>query len=112
MVVWETKIDLCRIIEGVRSSIIAKVIFENAMKASDRVIECPIPAGNHSYVDLLITNKYLPPFPWFLYPSGVGKFFFKCTIKGVLMNKTKYVPLYNYEVYGSGFNSDMFNTSL
>lgn len=112
MSVWETKIDVCRIVQGVRGSIISKVMFENAFKASSRSIECPIPRGNVTITNLLITNNFLPPFPGFMFPSGVFEYYFQCTVKGILKNKKKYVRLYDYEVYGRAFNADKFNTSV
>lgn len=104
--------DLCRMLQGVRSSIVAKVIYENFFKSIDGEIECPIKAGYHNFTNQLYTNKYLPPFPSFLYPSGIGKFLLTVIVKGILMGQKNYVKLYDYEIYGTAFNADMFNTTL
>lgn len=113
MVILETKIDLCRIVKGVRSSVIAKVLFANAIEASSGDLSCPTQAGNYTFTNNLITNAFLPPFPGNMFPSGVVEFFIKATVKGVLMTQMKkYLRLYDFTVFGTAFNSDMFNTTV
>jgi hypothetical protein len=107
--VIETKFDLCRLIQGVRTTWLIRQIFEFAQETADHEIKCPVLKGNYSNPNHLYSTENLIPFPSVMYPSGIVRFKFSATIFGKLANKKKFIRLYSYDVYGEGINENKIN---
>lgn len=104
----ETKIDYCRVAGGVRSSILSRIMFENAAESAGHNLSCPVPTGTHRHINQLHSNQNVPPFPMYFFPTGKGRWLIKNRVHGKVEGEKKAVKLYEWEIIGLAKNADMF----
>lgn len=123
----KTKIDSCRVSEGVMNSIFMKIMMENFSNSSDYdfkwvyvlvsssklklvglYFRCPFKAGTHKMINMRVTTNFLPPFPRVMFPSGRVAFYVKDDIYGkVNAKQKKMVRLYTWELFGKVYDDNM-----
>lgn len=123
---FESRLDVCRISDGVRSSIFAKALYANFEDNGFGSLACPQLKGERSAINYTvvlktlfkqiskyflirqITTEFFPPFPKVMFPSGQVRFQIICHHHAKIPKVKKLVWIYSYIVLGAVFDGSTY----
>ncbi|CAO1366056.1 unnamed protein product [Diamesa hyperborea] len=92
-ILLKTSVNVCNLSKGVIGNFVTKVLMENFKKSANFEMKCPFETGNHSIVNLEVSDKLIPIFKEF-------EFLYQSQSFGKLYRKKGLVNIYTYKVYG------------
>ena len=91
-----SRIDLCKLNEGVRGNFVANMIMENFYKSADFVFQCPLKAGNYHAWNYKMSGD---SFPSYLLAKDL-KFLAISSLTAKIPTKKTAVPFFNCKFQG------------
>lgn len=94
-VVLSTRIEFCKSVNGVFTTIFSRIVMENCYNSLNNNLTCPYPQNSHFKLrNCRITDKYLPPI------AKEKQFKVEGNIFGMIKGRKVWKIIYKYEIYG------------
>lgn len=112
----ETKLDICRVAKGVRSSYFSKIAFENFEKSvpKDQILNCKTTKKDTiiTAINQTITTNFLPPFPRVLFPSGELPFRVEAVYRAKIQGMKKLIKFYSFTIRGAIYDGSLYKNAI